>query len=118
MEELIEKICNEKNYDEILLEIQKMEDTSSIRRVLNEISNNNKLTQVEKNKYYGEIFDYIKDVNDNFKNKIKDIYFQGVKETILKITMLKKDLNDNKNYNDINIYEMTVFDFINLLSDK
>lgn len=122
MEKLIEEICNEKDYEKILVEIKRANDDSSIRKLLGGISDNNKLTQIEKNKCYEEIFDYVKEINSIFENKVKDIYFQGVKETIFKIVTLSnclnKDMNEKDKLSNKTIYEMTVFEFINSISTK
>lgn len=79
VEELVNKICEYNNYDELLLEIVKKGKESNINRVLEEISNNTKLNEEEKKSFYDKIFDYVKDVNGSFENKIKDIYKRGAK---------------------------------------
>jgi CheY-like chemotaxis protein len=106
VEELVNKICEKNNYDELLLEIVKKGKESNINRVLEEISNNTKLNDKEKKSYYDKIFDYVEDVNGSFENKIKDIYKRGVKEGLETMLMLsskgeeketlKKCLNDYK----------------------
>ena len=48
VEELVNKICEKNNYDELLLEIVKKGKESNINRVLEEISNNTKLNDKEK----------------------------------------------------------------------
>lgn len=82
VEELVNKICEYNNYDELLLEIVKKGKESNINRVLEEISNNTKLNEEEKKSFYDKIFDYVKDVNGSFENKIKDIYKRGAKEAL------------------------------------
>ncbi len=139
MQELIKKICEGKNYEKILLKIQKSKNNSSINKILNDISSNNKLTEIEKRKYYEGIFDYVKDINDNFEKNIEDIYFQGAKDAVTKIILLKNNIIENGFNNhericksitnkleqdmqkqnqilNIDIYKTTVFDFIKMLN--
>ena len=95
VEELVNKICEYNNYDELLLEIVKKGKESNINRVLEEISNNTKLNEEEKKSFYDKIFDYVKDVNGSFENKIKDIYKRGAKEA-LEVMLSNSTVNSNE----------------------
>lgn len=88
VEELVNKICEKNNYDEILLELVKKGKDSKINKILEEISNNNKLKDSEKNNFYDKIFDYVKEVNESFENKVRDIYKKGYKEASETMLML------------------------------
>ena len=88
IEELVNKICENNNYDELLLGIVNNEKKSSINKVLEEISKNKKLNEKEKKSYYNKIFDYVIEINENFKNRVKDIYMKGFKEASETMLML------------------------------
>lgn len=107
VEELVNKICEKNNYDELLLEIVKKGKESNINRVLEEISNNTKLNDKEKKSYYDKIFDYVEDVNGSFENKIKDIYKKGVKEGLETMLMLSSNGEEKETLKKcLNAYEI------------
>ena len=69
--ELINEICENQNFDELLLKIvHKSNSKNRINNLLNEIENNKTL----KMKLYEEIFEYVSDVNDYLKNNLKEIF--------------------------------------------
>jgi len=88
VEELVNKICKKNNYDELLLEIVKKGKENNINRILEEISNNTKLNEEEKKSCYDKIFDYVKEINGSFENKVKEIYMKGFKEASETMLML------------------------------
>ena len=97
IEELVNKICENNNYDELLLGIVNNEKKSSINKVLEEISKNKKLNEKEKKSYYNKIFDYVIEINENFKNRVKDIYVKGFNEASETILMsLSCTINSNE----------------------
>lgn len=102
IEELVNKICENNNYDELLLEIVKNGKESSINSVLEEISRNTKLNEKEKKSCYNKIFDYVKEINGNFENRVKDIYMKGFKEaseTMLMLSSYSISSNEKKDKN-------------------
>ncbi len=107
VEELVNKICEKNNYDELLLEIVKKGKESNINRVLEEISNNTKLNDEEKKSCYDKIFDYVEEVNGSFENKIKDIYKKGVKEGLETMLMLSSNGEEKETLKKcLNAYEI------------
>ena len=109
LEQLIKRICDSTDYDELLLEIVKREKDNKIVQVLKDISNNKKLTKKEKIDYYSNIFDFVKDINNNYESKIKDIYNKSLHDSSIKLLMLsdylKKEIKlDIKLENDMNDY--------------
>lgn len=100
VEELVNKICENNNYDELLLEIVNNGKESNINRVLEEISNNTNLNEQEKKSCYDKIFDYVKEVNASFENKVKGIYMKGFKEAAVTILMLSSFSTKNKEKKD------------------
>lgn len=73
--ELINEICENQNFDELLLKIvHKSNSKNRINNLLNEIENNKTITRQLKMKLYEEIFEYVSDVNDYLKNNLKEIF--------------------------------------------
>lgn len=89
--EISKEICNEINYDEILLEILKSRKESSINTLLEEISFSKNLKQEEKNRMYNKIFEYEKECNERAKEKIKEILLFGVNKGIIEILKLSEE---------------------------
>jgi len=100
IEELISRICKKNNYNEVLLEIIQNGKENKINKVLEEISNNTKLSEEEKESCYDKIFDYVKEVNDSFENKVKDIYVKGFKEASESMLMLSSYSNSSNRKRD------------------
>lgn len=61
--ELIEKICEKQNFDELLLQIVKSNKENRINKVLQNIEENKMLDKKLKRQIYEGIFDYVNDVN-------------------------------------------------------
>ena len=100
VEKFINKICENNNYDELSLEIIKNGKESNINKILEEISNNTKLNEEEKKSYYNRIFDYVKEINEHFENKVKDVYMKGFKEASETIPILSDySIRNNKKKN-------------------
>ena len=79
--ELINEICENQNFDELLLKIvHKSNSKNRINNLLNEIENNKTITRQLKMKLYEEIFEYVSDVNDYLKNNLKDLGIKSVFE--------------------------------------
>lgn len=91
IEEIVKEICRKNNYDEMLLEIVKKGKETKIQIILEEISNNSKLTEQEKKEIYEKLFDYVKEVNESLENKMKDIYIKGINNGIESILLLSNE---------------------------
>ena len=84
--ELINEICENQNFDELLLKIvQKSNSKNRINNLLNEIENNKTITRQLKMKLYEEIFEYVSDVNDYLKNNLKEIFLIASEKIIAEI---------------------------------
>ena len=77
--ELIEKICEKQNFDELLLQIVKSNKENRINKVLQNIEENKMLDKKLKRQIYEGIFDYVNDVNKYLKNNLKKIFSVAVK---------------------------------------
>ena len=84
--ELINEICENQNFDDLLLKIvQKSNSKNRINNLLNEIENNKTITRQLKMKLYEEIFEYVSDVNDYLKNNLKEIFLIASEKIIAEI---------------------------------
>lgn len=84
--ELINEICKNQNFDELLLKIvQKSNSKNRINNLLNEIENNKTITRQLKIKLYEEIIEYVNDVNEYLKNNLKEIFLIASKKIIAEI---------------------------------
>lgn len=84
--ELINEICENQNFDELLLKIvHKSNSKNRINNLLNEIENNKTITRQLKMKLYEEIFEYVSDVNDYLKNNLKEIFLITSEKIIAEI---------------------------------
>ena len=84
--ELINEICENQNFDELLLKIvQKSNSKNRINNLLNEIENNKTITRQLKMKLYEEIIEYVNDVNDYLKNNLKEIFLIAREKIIAEI---------------------------------
>ena len=83
--DLIEKVCEKQNFDELLLQIVKSNKENRINKILQNIEENKKLDKKVKRQIYEGIFDYVDDVNKYLKNNLKKIFSLAAKETIIQI---------------------------------
>lgn len=83
--DLIEKVCEKQNFDELLLQIVKSNKENRINRILQNIEENKKFDKKLKRQIYEGIFDYVDDVNKYLKNNLKKIFSIAAKETIIQI---------------------------------
>ena len=84
--ELINEICENQNFDELLLKIvQKSNSKNRINNLLNEIENNKTINRQLKIKLYEEIIEYVNDVNEYLKNNLKEIFLIASKKIIAEI---------------------------------
>lgn len=79
---LVDKICNEQNFDELLLNIIKQRRNNGIKKILNSINANTNIDDKTKRQIYEEIFKYVNDINKNVKMNVREIYIYAVKTTI------------------------------------
>lgn len=83
--ELIDKICEKQNFDELLLNIIQSNRENNINKVLNDIRDNKSLTNQLKLKLYEDIFEYVTNINEYIKKNLKQIFSFAAKETIIQI---------------------------------
>ena len=82
IDKLINEICKKQNFEEILLKIKESKQNKKITNVLQTLEDNKDIEDSLKRKIYGEIYDYVYDINKNYEKKIKNIFILGIKETL------------------------------------
>lgn len=83
--DLIDEICEEQDFDELLLKILNCNKQKRINQILQDIEENNNFDTETKKKLYEEIFGYVEDTNNYLKTNLKEIFTIAAKETIVKI---------------------------------
>lgn len=83
--DLIDEICEEQDFDELLLKILNCNKQKRINQILQNIEENNNFDTEIKKKLYEEIFGYVEDTNNYLKTNLKEIFTIAAKETIVKI---------------------------------
>lgn len=70
----------EKMYKKVLDNFINGDKENNIRKILDEISSNNKLSKKDKENIYENIFEYVIEINKCFESKIEEIHKNGIKE--------------------------------------
>lgn len=83
--EIINNICNEQNFEELLLEITSTIKSNKLNKILNDIENDNRLSKELKKSIYEDFFDYITGLNQSYISGIKKIFCIGAKRALNKI---------------------------------
>lgn len=83
--DLIDKICEKQDFDELLLKILTSDKKNRINKILQDIDKNENFDDELKKKLYKEIFNYVEDSNNLLKDNLKDVFSIAVKTTITKI---------------------------------
>ena len=91
IDELVTKICNEQNYDEMLVKIVNANGEYRIEKLLNEINDNNTISPKEKKHIYETIFEYVDNANSEIQKNVKAIFKMGVEKAINKTNTIKKE---------------------------
>ena len=79
---LVDKICDEQNFDDILLEIIDLDNNKNIQVLLDKIENDEKISKEIKRMIYDAIFSHIDFSNKELKNKIEHIFRKGVESAL------------------------------------
>lgn len=116
-EKIVENICKKQNYEEIIANIVKGKVNNNIEETLGIISSNSKLERTEKDQIYNKIFDFVKDINNELENKVKDIYRKGLRESITAMSIIfsKERSIEDEEWGEL---EFDVRDFINTRLEK
>ena len=70
---LVDEICKQQDFDEILLQIARPKKNNTIKRIIKLIDENVEIDEKVKRKIYDGIFEYVNDINENLKGNYKEI---------------------------------------------
>lgn len=82
---LVDEICKEQDFDGMLLDIIKDSKDNRINKILKKVDENTEIEEQLKKQIYEEIFEYVNDINENFKMNLQEIFLCGVNKTINKL---------------------------------
>lgn len=94
--DLIDEICNEYDFDELLLEIITNEGKSEINELLQKLDENIQIDNEIKKQLYSKIFEYVNLINNSFKNNIKTVFSKGVEQAIIKINSYNNESSERE----------------------
>ena len=90
--EIIDKICLEQNFDELLLNIKLKHKSNKLNKILTEISEDERMNDKLKKAIYEDFFDYVIDINNSYIASIKDVYCLGAQKAIREIYINEKGM--------------------------
>ena len=85
--EILDKICNTQNFDEILLDVTKQKRIK-LNKILTEISKDNRIDEKLKRTIYEDFYDYVIEVNKSYISSIKNVYRLGAENAINEIFII------------------------------
>lgn len=88
--EILDKICNTQNFDEILLDVTKQKRIK-LNKILTEISKDNRIDEKLKRTIYEDFYDYVIEVNKSYISNIKNVYRLGAKMLLMKFIKMRKE---------------------------
>ena len=83
--EIIKEICEEQNFEELLLQIISRNKCNKLNKILNDIEADNRLGKELKKTVYEDFFDYITEINQSYISGIKEVFCVGAKKALNKI---------------------------------
>lgn len=89
--EMLDKICNTQNFDEILLDVTKQKRIK-LNKILTEISKDNRIDEKLKRTIYEDFYDYVIEVNKSYISSIENVYRLGAENAINEIYKNEKGM--------------------------
>ena len=83
--EIIREICEEQNFEELLLQIISRNKCNKLNKILNDIEADNRLGKELKKSVYEDFFDYVTEINQSYISGIKEVFCVGAKKALNKI---------------------------------
>lgn len=84
--EIIKEICDEQNFEELLLQIISRNKCNKLNKILNDIEADNRLGKELKKSVYEDFFDYVTEINQSYISGIKEVFCVGAKKALNKIS--------------------------------
>ena len=91
--DVIKQICDEENFEELLLKIRAKGKSNELNKILNDIENDNRLNKDLKKTVYEDFFDYVTEINQSYMTSLKEVFCLGVKRALEKINNKKGSSN-------------------------
>lgn len=91
--EVIKQICDEENFEELLLRIRAKGKSNKLNKILNEIENDSRLSKKLKKSIYEDFFDYVTEINQSYMASLKEIFCFGAERALNKINDKKGSSN-------------------------
>ena len=83
--EIIKEICEEQNFEELLLQIISRNKCNKLNKILNDIEADNRLGKELKKSVYEDFFNYVTEINQSYISGIKEVFCVGAKKALNKI---------------------------------
>ena len=83
--EIIKRICEEQNFDELLLEITSRKKSNKLNKILNDIAEDNRLSKELRKSIYEDFFEYVNEINQSYIEGLKEVFCYGARMALNKI---------------------------------
>lgn len=103
IELIIKTICNEQNYDTILIDLIQPEKNKEINEFIEKIHANKNINDLEKREVYEKIFEYVQKVNKILEGNVEKIFETGVREAIIYLNKFENKENEVEHLDKIRI---------------
>ena len=97
--EIIKEICEEQNFEELLLQIISRNKCNKLNKILNDIEADNRLGKELKKSVYEDFFDYVTEINQSYISGLKEVFCVGAKKALNKIN----EKNNEKGSSNVSI---------------
>lgn len=97
--EIINEICNEENFEELLLELTAMKKCNKLNKILNDIEKDDRLSDDLKRSIYEDFFGYVTELNQSYISGLKGVFCKGAEKALNKMN----EKNNMKGSNNMSI---------------
>ena len=97
--EIINEICNEENFEELLLELTAMKKCNKLNKILNDIEKDDRLSDDLKRSIYEDFFEYVTEINQSYISGLKRVFCKGAEKALNKMN----EKNNMKGSNNMSI---------------
>lgn len=97
--EIINEICNEENFEELLLELTSMKKSNKLNKILNDIEKDDRLSDDLKRSIYEDFFGYVTELNQSYISGLKGVFCKGAEKALNKMN----EKNNMKGSNNMSI---------------
>lgn len=83
--DIINEICKEQNFEELLLQITSKSNNKKLNKILNDIAIDSRMSDELKKSVYEDFFEYVIELNQSYISSIKDIFCIGAEKALNKM---------------------------------